>query len=141
MVFFLLLLQSNCNGSNTLGVMKIYSRQGMFELMSVNHSARPRSRDVFSIVLNMKVCSVFSLESPHRGNSTEYTISHSQYEKENNPKLSQICSYWNFPKGPKNEFETTEVNDPSVFEPLKFYYYKYRFPFIDLFVMGLRHSV
>ena len=26
-----------------------------------------------------------------------------------------------FSKGLKNEFETAEVNEPSVFEPLKFY--------------------
>ena len=28
--------------------------------------------DIFSIFFNMKVCSVFSLESPHRGDSNEY---------------------------------------------------------------------
>ena len=28
------------NGSNTFGTMKISSRQGKFDLMSVNHSAR-----------------------------------------------------------------------------------------------------
>ena len=27
----------------------------------------------FSIFFNMKVCCVFSLESPHRGDSNEYT--------------------------------------------------------------------
>ena len=42
----------------------------------------------------MEVCCVFSLESPHRGDSNEYT----QYtifniKKENHPKLSLICSY------------------------------------------------
>ena len=52
---------------------------------------------------------MFSLESPHH------------IKKENNPKLSQICSYGIFSKGPKNEFETAVVNEPSVFEPLKFY--------------------
>ena len=35
-----MLLQSNFNGSNTFGTMKICSRQGEFELMNVNHSAR-----------------------------------------------------------------------------------------------------
>ena len=43
--------------------------------MSVNHSAR--SGDIigipFSIFLNIKVCCVFLLESPHRGDSNEYT--------------------------------------------------------------------
>ena len=29
--------------------------------------------DIFSIFFNMKVCFVFSVESPHRGNSNEYT--------------------------------------------------------------------
>ena len=38
---------------------------------------------------------MLALESPHRGNSNK--------------------------KGPKNEFETAMVNEPSVFEPLKFY--------------------
>ena len=31
------------------------------------------NRDNFSIFCNMKVCCVFSLESPHQGNSNEYT--------------------------------------------------------------------
>ena len=29
--------------------------------------------DIFSIFFNMKVYCMFSLESPHRGNSNEYT--------------------------------------------------------------------
>ena len=70
----------------------------------------------------MKVCYVFTLESPHRGNSNEYTQhTINQYEYEKPPKLSQICSYGLFSKGLKNEFETAMVNEPSVFEPLKFY--------------------
>ena len=65
---------------------------------------------------------MFTLESPHRGDSNEYT----QYtiflnEKEKRPKLSQICSYGIFSKGFKNEFERSVVNELSVFEPLKFY--------------------
>ena len=31
------------------------------------------NRAIFSIYFNMKVCCVFSLESPHRGDSSEYT--------------------------------------------------------------------
>ena len=65
---------------------------------------------------------MFSLESPHRGNSnedTQYTTS--QYKKASNPELSQICNYGICSKGPKNEFEPAVVNEPSVFEPLKFY--------------------
>ena len=65
---------------------------------------------------------MFLLESPYRGDSNEYT----QYtifnmNKNKHPKLSQICSYGFFSKGPKNAFETAVVNEPSVFEPLKFY--------------------
>ena len=48
-------------------------------------------------------------------------IYHFQYKQENHPKLSQICSCGIFSKGLKNEFETTAVNEPSVFEPLTFY--------------------
>ena len=42
-------------------------------------------------------------------------------KKKKHPKLSQICSYGIFSKGPKNEFERAVVNEPSVFELLKFY--------------------
>ena len=43
--------------------------------MSVNHSARSGGiiGIFFSIVFNMKVCCVFSLESPHPGDSSKYT--------------------------------------------------------------------
>ena len=65
---------------------------------------------------------MFSLESPQRGDSKEYTqYTIFQYKKENIPKLSQICNYRICSKGLKNEFETAVVNEPSVFEPLKFY--------------------
>ena len=70
----------------------------------------------------MMVCCVFSLESPHWGDSNEYT----QYtifniKNENHPKLSQICSLEIFSKGLENEFETAVVNEPYVFEPLNFH--------------------
>ena len=42
-------------------------------------------------------------------------------KKEKHPLLFQICSYGIFSKGLKNDFETAVVNEPSVFEPLKFY--------------------
>ena len=65
---------------------------------------------------------MFSLESPQRGDSNEYTQNTiSQYKIENHPKLFQICNYGICSKGLKNEFETAVVNEPSVFEPLKFY--------------------
>ena len=50
--------------------------------------------DIFSSFFNIKVYCVFSLESPHRGDSNEYT----QYTIFNIKNeiilyLSQICSY------------------------------------------------
>ena len=54
-----------------------------------------------------------------------------QYNKENQPKLSQICNYGIFSKGLKNEFEIAVVNEPSVFQPLKIYC-KLFFPAIAL---------
>ena len=61
---------------------------------------------------------MFSLESPHRGDSNEYT-QHTIFniKKENHPKSSKICSYRIFPWDSR-----TSSNKPSVFEPLKFYY-------------------
>ena len=65
---------------------------------------------------------MFSLESPHGGNSNEYT----QYIIFNMNKKN----FLNYPKSAamgfvskelKNEFETAVVNEPSVFESLKFY--------------------
>ena len=70
----------------------------------------------------MKVCCVFSLESSQWGDSNEYT----QYtifnvKKKitlNYPKSAAMRFY---SKGLKSEFETAMVNEPSVFEALKFY--------------------
>ena len=77
-------------------------------------------RDIVSIFL--KVWCVFPLESPHRGDSNEYTQNTIfSIKKENHSKLSQICSYGILSKRLKNEFETAVVNEPSVFEPLKLY--------------------
>ena len=87
----------------------------------VYSQVRRHNRDILSIFFNTKVYCVFSLESPQRGDSNEYTqYTISQYKK-CHPKLSQICNYGICPKGPKNEFETAVVNEPSVFEPPKFY--------------------
>ena len=95
--------------------------------MSVNYRARPEGiiGIYLSIFFNMKVCCVFSLESPRQGNSneyryTQYTIFNIKKKKVtlNYPKSAAVefCSM-----GLKNEFETAVVNKPSVFEPLKFY--------------------
>ena len=53
--------------------------------------------DIIWVFFNMKVCCVFSLESPHRGDSngyTQYTIFN--VKKENHPYLSQIASIRRF---------------------------------------------
>ena len=65
---------------------------------------------------------MFPLELPQQGDSNEYTqYTISQYKKENHAKLSQICNYGICSKRHKSEFETAVVNEPSVFEPPKFY--------------------
>ena len=69
--------------------------------------------DIFSILFNMKVCCVFSLESPHRGHSNEY-IQYTIF----NIKLNIILNYPKSAamgfcsKGNKNEFETAVVKEP-----------------------------
>ena len=65
---------------------------------------------------------MFSLESPHRGDSNKYT----QYtifsiEKKVTLNYPKAAATGFFSKGLKNEFEKAVVNDPSVFDPLKFY--------------------
>ena len=68
---------------------------------------------------------MFSLESPHGGDSNEYThhaiINIKEKITLNYPKYNNVCRYRIFSKGLKNEFETAVVNEPSVFEPLKIY--------------------
>ena len=60
-------VQSNFNGSNTFKTMQISSRQGKFETMRVDYSARSGGLIgiAFLIFLHIKVCCVFSLELPH----------------------------------------------------------------------------
>ena len=65
---------------------------------------------------------MFSLESPHRGDSNEYT----QYtiynmNKKNTLNYPKSAAMGLFSKGLKNEFEIAVVNELSVFDPLKFY--------------------
>ena len=54
---------------------------------------------------------MFSLESPHRGDSNVYT--------QNTYSKSAAIEF--FTKGLKNDFETAVVSEPTVFKPLKFY--------------------
>ena len=64
---------------------------------------------------------MFSLESPHRGDSHEYTQYTIFNMKKKNPLIIPNLQLWDFSRGLKNEFETVVVDEPSVFEPLKFY--------------------
>ena len=62
----------------------------------------------------MKLCCVFSLESPHRSDSNEYT----QYTifniyKRKSPFIIPNLQVWDFSKGPKNEFKTAVENHGS----------------------------
>ena len=68
---------------------------------------------------------MFSLKSPQQGDSYEYT-QHTIFKikkriTQNNPKYNNVWSYGIFCQGLKNEFEIAVVNEPSVFELLKFY--------------------
>ena len=65
---------------------------------------------------------MFSLESPHRGDSyenTKHTIVNIKKEVTLNYPKSAATGF--FSKGLKNKFETAMVNEPSVFKSLKFY--------------------
>ena len=60
--------------------------------------------DIFSIFLNMKVCCVFSLESPHRGDSNEYaqhTIFNIKKKIIQNPQL------WDFFQGAQEQVQNS----------------------------------
>ena len=73
-------------------------------------------RYMFLIFYYMNVSCVFLLESPQRGDSNEDT----QHTIFNIKQKSPLIILWDFSKGLKNEFERDIVNEPSVFELLKF---------------------
>ena len=91
--------------------------------MRVDYSARSGGLiGIFFNFFDMKVCCIFSLESPHRGDSnehTQYTIFNMKEKNTLNYPKSAAMGF--FSKGPTNKFETAVVNEPSVFEPLNFY--------------------
>ena len=59
-------IQSNFSGSDFFGTMKISSKQGQFKPERVDNSARSGSITRISLIFyNIRVCCVFSLESPH----------------------------------------------------------------------------
>ena len=61
------------------------------------------------------------LESPRRGDSNEYTHYTIFNIKRKSPLIIPNLQLWDFSQGLKNEFETAVVNEPPVFEPLKYY--------------------
>ena len=82
--------------------MKISSRQGKFEPMRVDYCARSGGRieiilNNISIFFNMNEWCVFSLESPHQGDSKEYTqhviINLEKKITLNHPKYNNVCIY------------------------------------------------
>ena len=62
---------------------------------------------------------MFSLESPHRGYSNEYT-QYTIFNMKNTLNYPKIAALGFFLQGLKNESETAVVTS-HVFEPLKFY--------------------
>ena len=70
---------------------------------------------------------MFSLESPHRGDSneyTQYTIFKIKKKITLNYPISATMGFCS--KDLKNEFETAMVNEPSMFEPLKVLLYLHK---------------
>ena len=93
----------------------------------------------------MKVYCLFSLESPHRGDSKEKTKNNIfSIKKKITLNYPKYAATGFFPKGVKKEFETAVVNEPSVFEPLKFYsifIFKYKYTSSEEFQIVLTCSM
>ena len=68
------------------------------------HQLRRRNKDIFLIFFDIKVCCVFSLEFPHRGNFNEYTQYNIFNIKQNITLNCPKSAAMGFPKGLKNEF-------------------------------------
>ena len=60
-------IQLNFNGSHTSEIIKNIFETGVVRANECysNHHVRRHNRDIFSIFFNMKVCCVFSIESPY----------------------------------------------------------------------------
>ena len=65
--------------------------------MRVDYSARSGGivAIFFSVFFNMKACCLFSLESPHRGDSNEYTHAIINIKRKSHYylKYNNVCSY------------------------------------------------
>ena len=91
--------------------------------MSVHRSATAGVKEEISFrFFNTKVYCVFSLESPRRGDYNEYTkYTIFNIKKKVTLNFPKSAAMRFFSKGLKNKLEIAVVNEPSVFEPLKFY--------------------
>ena len=76
------------------------------------------SRDIISIFFNTKVCCVFSIVLPHRGDSNEYTQHTIINIKKKNSLNYPKSAARDFFKAPKNKLETATVNESSMLVPL-----------------------
>ena len=68
---------------------------------------------------------MLSSESPHRGDSNEYTqhtiINMKKENHLNYPKYNNVCSCGIYSLGTQERVRNSRGNEPSVVEPLKFY--------------------
>ena len=73
----------------------------------------------------MKVYCVFSLESPHRGDSNEYPNILLSIQNRKSPKIytnyNIVCNYGIFVSDSRTQFEIAGGKRSSAFEPLTFY--------------------
>ena len=115
--------QPNFNGSNTFGTTKTRPRQGQPEPTSANHSTRSggHKREIFRLFFNMEIYCVFSLESPHGGDSNANINLPFSILKKTITRTIPNLQPGDYFRGLKNEYETAVINEPSVFDPLKFY--------------------
>ena len=99
-----------------------------FKQLSVHHSTRSGGMIGISFrFFDMKICFVFSLEPPYRGDSNDYAQYYFNIKKEKSPYSFTNLQLWDFSKELKNEFEIAVVNEPSVFEPRRAYCIKFVF--------------
>ena len=57
-------------------------------------------------VFNMKICCVFSLESPYQGDSNEYT-QYIIFQYKNSPQLTLNLQLWDFFKGTQEQVQNS----------------------------------
>ena len=100
------------------GVVRANECYSLFQVSRYN-------RNIISISFDIKVYYVLSLELPHFGDSQKYKqhtiINIKKRKSPNNILYTKFLQLWVFCYGLNNKFEITIVNQPLVFEPLKFF--------------------